>query len=131
MDLWITRHNYRAPRPYWGFWQFNSSNGESLAESADAEEAVATVGAVLFLGGNATASKFVNDRWPRLTNRSFQVRGMILTGAASWHHFACCSLTGDSLHSFGNADQVHCGRFIPSTPDLNCAALPDRAYGGC
>ena len=74
MDLWITRHNYRAPRPYWGFWQFNSSNGESLAESADAEEAVAAAGAVLFLGGNATASDFVIDRWPRLANRSFQVR---------------------------------------------------------
>ena len=73
MDLWITRHNYRAPRPYWGFWQFNSSNGESLAESADAEEAVNAAGAVLFLGGNATASDFVIERWPRLANRSFQV----------------------------------------------------------
>ena len=40
MDLWVTRHNYRAPRPYWGFWQFNSSNGESLAESADAAEVI-------------------------------------------------------------------------------------------
>ena len=74
MDLWITRHNYRAPRPYWGFWQFNSSNGESLAESADAAEAVAAAGAVLFMGGNATASAFVIERWPGLANRSFQVR---------------------------------------------------------
>jgi hypothetical protein len=81
MDLWITRHNYRAPRPYWGFWQFNSSNGESLAESSDAQEAVAAAGAVLFLGGNTTASKFVIDRWPRLANRSFQVGSTSTAGA--------------------------------------------------
>ncbi len=74
VDLWVTRHNYRAPRPYWGFWQFDSANGDSLAESADAAEAVAAAGAVLFLGGNASASDFVIDRWPRLATRSFQVR---------------------------------------------------------
>ncbi len=74
VDLWVTRHNYRAPRPYWGFWQFDSANGESLAESADAADAVAAAGAVLFLGGNASASAFVVDRWPRLANRSFQAR---------------------------------------------------------
>ena len=74
MDLWITRHNYRAPRPYWGFWQFNSSNRESPAVSANADDAVAAAGAVLFLGGNATSSALVIDRWPRLANRSFQAR---------------------------------------------------------
>ena len=74
MDLWVTRHNYRAPRPYWGFWQFDSANGDSLAESADAAEAAAAAGAVLFLGGNASATASVIDRWPRLANRSFQAR---------------------------------------------------------
>ena len=31
MDLWVVRHNYRVPRPYWGFWQFNASNAERYA----------------------------------------------------------------------------------------------------
>ena len=28
MDLWIVRHNYRVPKPYWGFSQFNAADAE-------------------------------------------------------------------------------------------------------